>query len=159
MEESQQPRHMIFLILVRREATNPDNLVRRITGSKCYTLSGKTAVKWGTDNEEKARYKYVETEKANHKHMKVTTFILPELVTRKLEHSYMPSNENESMDETGQNVDEKELWCLCQEPEYGRMIKCVNEDCPTQWFHYECVNIRRCPRGKWVCPECSEAQD
>ncbi|KAH3891684.1 hypothetical protein DPMN_015789 [Dreissena polymorpha] len=35
--------HDVFVIKV---SSNTDNLVRHITGSKCYNLSGKAAVKW-----------------------------------------------------------------------------------------------------------------
>lgn len=76
--------------------------------------------------------------------------ILPELVTRKLEEG---ESEPQSKAQTEEQSGER-LWCLCDEPEYGKMIRCDQPDCPTQWFHFECVNVRRCPRGKWFCPQC-----
>ncbi|KAH3822281.1 uncharacterized protein LOC127881093 [Dreissena polymorpha] len=261
-------------VFVMKESSNTDNLVRLITGSKCYNLSGKAAVKWGNTNEEKARHEYAQQQKGNHQYLNVMTagllvhqqkpfiavsvdgvvkcaccpnrlleikcpykhrekkiqdikdkdfclneegelkrshryytqiqlqmyvhdvqscdlfvytsvdsvvatvsrdddfcqklvskcedfffkFVLPELVSRRLEKT--PSSACEVSSQSIKTCDnEVALWCLCQEPEYGRMIKCENEDCPTQWFHYECVNIRRRPRGKWVCPECSDIKD
>ena len=77
--------------------------------------------------------------------------ILPELITRKLEHEDATTNPSQQ-----NQLQDQDVWCLCQEPEYGRMIQCANEDCPTVWFHYECVNLRRCPRGRWICPNCSD---
>ncbi|XP_052245711.1 uncharacterized protein LOC127854658 [Dreissena polymorpha] len=46
------------------------------------------------------------------------------------------------------------LWCICNEPEYGKMIMCSNEECLKGWYHYGCVNIKRKSRGKWVCARC-----
>ena len=255
-------------ILVRKQTTNPNNLIKLVTGSKCYNLSNMKPVKWGQNNEEKAKLAYICKMKTTHKSLQVNqsgllidykkpflaaspdgyvkcnccedrlleikcpykykekkiseindktffitedgslkrthryftqvqlqmyvfglkscdfvvytnkechviaipydkefcdqlvkvcekfffTFILPELVTRKLENSVNSCNSTSEPIDTGKT----DIWCLCREPEYGRMIECSNEDCPTQWYHYECVNIRRCPRGKWICPECSE---
>ena len=51
-----------------------------------------------------------------------------------------------------------ELWCTCQDVEYGRMVLCDNENCDIFWFHYKCVNLTRKPRGKWYCPHCSPTQ-
>ena len=42
-----------------------------------------------------------------------------------------------------QNADELnedndlELFRLCNQPEYGKMIACDNEDCDIVWFHYD----------------------
>jgi len=48
------------------------------------------------------------------------------------------------------------LWCLCLEPEYGKMIRCDSDDCTIGWFHYACVNVKRKPRNKWFCPMCKK---
>jgi hypothetical protein len=257
-------------VLVLKKTTDPGNLVKRITGTKTYNLSKKKEVKWGADNEEKAKSKYLEENKVHHKHLKVKqtgllidkerlylgasadglvncdccesrvleikcpfkhknklisealadkkfcldrnmnlkighqyytqvqlqmlihkvgfcdffvytnidcvtvkvkidvdfcarllkktdnfffTHVLPELLSRKLENGQTDMLDSLRNDEM--NGDQIETWCLCQEPEYGRMVTCSNTDCPIQKFHYECVNIRRCPRGDWLCPECS----
>ena len=50
------------------------------------------------------------------------------------------------------------LHCTCRGPSQGNMIACDNSDCPIQWYHYECVGLKRAPRGKWFCPDCKEAQ-
>ena len=80
----------------------------------------------------------------------VKNFIIKELVTRELENSTTATTIS-----TDQQDDQSvQTWCICAELEYGRMIKCDNDDCPYQWFHYKCVNIRRKPRGKWFCFSC-----
>ena len=47
-----------------------------------------------------------------------------------------------------------ELWCYCQQPGYGEMIMCDNPECTIRWFHFDCLRIRRPPKGKWYCPSC-----
>lgn len=73
------------------------------------------------------------------------TSILPELVTGKLQ-SEIPSIPDTDVDQA--------TYCLCNQPAYGRMIKCANADCAMTWFHYECVNIKRAPRRNWFCLQC-----
>lgn len=34
------------------------------------------------------------------------------------------------------------------------MIGCDANDCPYEWFHFECVGISEAPEGQWYCPEC-----
>ncbi|XP_033729776.1 uncharacterized protein LOC117318968 [Pecten maximus] len=70
-----------------------------------------------------------------------------ELITRQLESVISRATADTPLNN-------EDTWCLCSEPEYGRMIKCDSNDCPYQWFHYKCVNIRRKPRGKWFCTSC-----
>ncbi|XP_021339563.1 uncharacterized protein LOC110440741 [Mizuhopecten yessoensis] len=73
------------------------------------------------------------------------TSVLPEILTGKLETDIcvQPSKIT------------SKTYCLCGEPAYGLMVQCSNDsDCPMEWFHYKCVNIKRKPRGKWLCPEC-----
>ena len=48
-----------------------------------------------------------------------------------------------------------QLYCSCQEPEYGNMIACENENCDIEWYHFNCAGITSQPSGKWYCPECS----
>ena len=50
-------------------------------------------------------------------------------------------------------VDEK-LWCVCNKPADGDMIGCDNSECKTEWFHFECVKIRKVPKGDWFCKDC-----
>ena len=37
------------------------------------------------------------------------------------------------------------------------MVACDNEECPTEWFHYECVGLASAPTGEWFCPDCEKA--
>ena len=67
--------------------------------------------------------------------------VLPELLTHNFENGVIVNTETliNSVDDEPYNVGD--VWCFCQETKYGRMIECRNEDCPTKYFHYECVNI------------------
>lgn len=76
------------------------------------------------------------------------SFLLPEIISRKLEEELSRVNETE------ENENEELTYCVCDKPEYGRMIQCDNESCEISWFHYPCVNVRRKPKGQWYCPGC-----
>lgn len=45
-------------------------------------------------------------------------------------------------------------YCTCQQVSFGEMIACDNKDCPIEWFHFPCVDLKSKPKGKWYCPEC-----
>lgn len=45
-------------------------------------------------------------------------------------------------------------YCTCQQVSFGEMIACDNIDCPIEWFHFSCVELKSKPKGKWYCPEC-----
>lgn len=49
----------------------------------------------------------------------------------------------------------EEIWCTCRQPDDGRrMIACdAQPRCGVEWFHYECVGVKRRPRGRWLCGE------
>ncbi|BFZ22894.1 hypothetical protein BsWGS_25932 [Bradybaena similaris] len=47
-------------------------------------------------------------------------------------------------------------YCLCNQVSYGEMIGCDNLDCPIEWFHFACVQLKTKPKGKWYCPRCQE---
>ncbi len=70
-------------------------------------------------------------------------FVLPEIVSRKMDNDIDNSRKN---------------YCVCDRPEFGNMIACDNVSCKLEWFHYGCVNITRAPRGKWFCNDCSKKQ-
>lgn len=48
------------------------------------------------------------------------------------------------------------LYCYCRRPydEMYEMIACDANDCPIEWFHFECVGIKYAPQDKWFCPQC-----
>lgn len=72
--------------------------------------------------------------------------ILPEILARKMEISEMGDEHSDQ--------DEEPLYCICNQPEYGKIIACDNPTSAILRFHYACVHIRRKPKGKWYCPQC-----
>ena len=52
--------------------------------------------------------------------------------------------------------DDKNLYCTCRSVSYGNMIACDNDECPREWFHWDCVGMTREPTGSWYCDECRE---
>ena len=50
----------------------------------------------------------------------------------------------------------EDVFCLCQRPEYGNMIKCDDPDCAIEWFHMPCVELQVAPPSgeKWYCKKC-----
>ena len=51
--------------------------------------------------------------------------------------------------------EQEQLWCTCKNVASGEMIACDSGKCTVEWFHFQCVNIIRAPRGKWFCQACS----
>lgn len=49
-------------------------------------------------------------------------------------------------------------YCLCNQRSYGEMVACENDDCPYQWFHTGCLNMKKVPDEDedWYCPTCRE---
>ena len=61
------------------------------------------------------------------------------------------------IDEEAMKVDPNEpLYCKCRQVAFGDMIACDNEDCAIEWFHFQCVNLTKMPRNKWLCSECAK---
>ncbi|KAI1334739.1 inhibitor of growth proteins N-terminal histone-binding-domain-containing protein [Xylariaceae sp. FL0016] len=71
-----------------------------------------------------------------------------DMVDREDDHSASGGSEDE--DEEGKK------YCLCQHVSYGDMVACDNDDCPYEWFHWNCVGLKSEPVGRWFCPSCSE---
>ena len=45
--------------------------------------------------------------------------------------------------------------CDCGDPEASaKWICCDGEDCPVEWYHWECVQVTDKPTGDWFCPKC-----
>jgi inhibitor of growth protein 3 len=69
-------------------------------------------------------------------------------------------DENDAGDE---ELDEEDnsLYCYCQKQSYGNMVACENEDCKYQWFHVDCLNLKKMPAEDedWYCPECRGKQE
>lgn len=75
--------------------------------------------------------------------------ILLELLARRKAHS----NPNPIV--TSENSNEENVYCLCQEPEDDRKdIGCDNAKCEVQWYHLDCLKLKREPKGTWLCPMC-----
>ncbi|XP_072387363.1 uncharacterized protein [Diabrotica undecimpunctata] len=48
-----------------------------------------------------------------------------------------------------------EYWCYCKGVDNGSpMLKCDNDDCNVQWFHFKCVGISETPDSLWYCQSC-----
>eukprot|EP00056_Hartaetosiga_gracilis_P019906 m.16570 g.16570 ORF g.16570 m.16570 type:complete len:240 (+) comp8023_c0_seq1:96-815(+) len=47
-----------------------------------------------------------------------------------------------------------EVFCYCKQGSFGEMVGCDNDNCPIEWFHYQCVGLTSAPQGSWFCPEC-----
>ena len=77
----------------------------------------------------------------------VQEHVVPEILSRKLMNKPVSAATDTS---------EMPKWCLCNEPEYGKMIMCDNEACDIGWYHYGCINMKRKPRGRWICPKCKK---
>lgn len=46
-------------------------------------------------------------------------------------------------------------YCWCRGSEEGAVVACDREQCPFQWFHFECIGIRLGPPPcQWYCPDC-----
>ena len=67
--------------------------------------------------------------------------LLPEIVSRKPDVSQKHN---------------RELFCICNKPKFGNMIKCTDLSCKILHYHYSCVNIKRAPRGNWTCLTCKD---
>lgn len=72
--------------------------------------------------------------------------MLPELFGRRLVADtanviprIVPSQAKEHLD-----CEEENIARLCQEPSFGNMILCDDEECPIKWFHFDCLQMR-CP--------------
>jgi len=50
--------------------------------------------------------------------------------------------------------DDNKLYCICHSVSHGNMVACDNENCPYEWFHWECVGMTQEPKGRWLCTEC-----
>lgn len=74
---------------------------------------------------------------------------LPQLISRK--HGYMTTKSVAAPDERGK----ENIFCLCQQPEDDRKyIGCDNPKCPVQWYHLDCLKLKREPKGTWLCQQC-----
>ena len=40
--------------------------------------------------------------------------------------------------------------------EYPENFVLSSLQCPIEWFHFACVQLKTKPKGKWFCPRCQE---
>ena len=54
------------------------------------------------------------------------------------------------------NIAQPVVHCSCGNVDSGNMIGCDNASCPHEWYHWECVGLRKEPPRKraWYCPSC-----
>ena len=81
---------------------------------------------------------------------KLTSFyvtkVLPEIMSCRLKQEM--ERECES--------DKENIYGICQKGSSGRMIACDNHSCKYQWFHYQCIGMKRAPKGTWYCSTCKK---
>ena len=50
-------------------------------------------------------------------------------------------------------------YCKCRKMRTGIMIQCENETaCQREWFHLDCVGLKKAPKGIWFCDSCEKNQ-
>jgi inhibitor of growth protein 3 len=51
-------------------------------------------------------------------------------------------------------------YCFCNERSYGEMVACENEQCQYEWFHLQCLGLKKSPDDEelWWCPVCRELE-
>jgi inhibitor of growth protein 3 len=62
--------------------------------------------------------------------------------------------EDEETEDVGETEGDDRKYCICQSVSHGDMVACDDEECPNEWFHWECVKLTKEPVGKWFCPDC-----
>jgi inhibitor of growth protein 3 len=65
-------------------------------------------------------------------------------------------DDDDAMDVDDDDGGDDKKYCLCQNVSFGDMVACDNDDCPYEWFHWSCVNLKSEPNGTWYCPVCTE---
>lgn len=56
--------------------------------------------------------------------------------------------------QTNENVENEDVYCLCNGPEYGKMVMCDNPQCKRKWYHFACIGMKKAPQGQWLCKDC-----
>lgn len=56
------------------------------------------------------------------------------------------------------DAEDDRRYCTCNQRSYGEMVACENDDCPYQWFHTGCLNMKKVPDEDedWYCPTCRQ---
>ena len=69
-------------------------------------------------------------------------------------HARLDGDGDEEMLDDGEN--DNRHYCTCNRVSFGDMVACDDNDCPYEWFHWECVGITKEPQGIWICATCTE---
>ncbi|CAG5109541.1 Oidioi.mRNA.OKI2018_I69.chr2.g4062.t1.cds [Oikopleura dioica] len=64
-----------------------------------------------------------------------------------------PTSPNQNVDDMPIDPNEP-TYCYCDQVSSGDMIACDNPTCLIEWFHFQCVGIKKEPKGDWYCPDC-----
>jgi len=50
----------------------------------------------------------------------------------------------------------RKQYCICGggDSEDSMMIGCDSKKCEREWFHLECVGLKKAPQGAWYCDDC-----
>lgn len=69
-------------------------------------------------------------------------------------HSDMDDDEDE--EEQDPDSPSATRYCYCDRGSYGEMIGCDNPQCPREWFHLGCTDLKEMPgeTDKWYCRDC-----
>lgn len=70
--------------------------------------------------------------------------------------SALPQHDGAADSPGGDEQEGDEIYCVCQQVSFGDMVACDNDNCPYQWFHWQCVGLKAEPKGEWLCPSCRD---
>ena len=80
--------------------------------------------------------------------------VLPELLGKYYTRSYMTHGDSGSSTSSSHCFCNKSKSC-----DHGdSMIACENKKCQIKWFHRSCIQLKRIPKGGWLCPECCKSR-
>jgi len=86
-------------------------------------------------------------------------YIFPEVLSRKLLDVQQNSDEDMEQNSGVEENNDTEIFCICQQGEFGKMIACDNPECKTEWFHYPCVGLAEdYEPNEWYCRDCAAKQ-
>ncbi len=82
--------------------------------------------------------------------------VLPELLARWYTTHSTASNTDVTGDADSIVVGSspEKQYCYCKEEKDSLLICCDGQNCSIEWFHVECLKLKRVPKGKWFCPDC-----
>ncbi|KXS95867.1 hypothetical protein AC578_7879 [Pseudocercospora eumusae] len=69
-----------------------------------------------------------------------------------------PLVQDDDEDESEHDPDDPDepKYCYCNRGSYGEMVACDNDNCPREWFHLGCTELKEAPEveEKWYCRDC-----